>query len=96
MKEKHIWRWRHMAGYRVKDFETVVMDGSNISILSSIINQIDKITEEKHGKSTYRSLDSAHPTMMVVTTRTSVYIYCYIADRIDNLYPGLCAFNPQM
>jgi hypothetical protein len=85
-----------MAGYRVKDFETVVMDGSNVGILSGIINQIDWITGEQHGKSTYRSLDSNHPTMIVITTRTNTRIYEYIKSSIDNLYPGLCAFNPQM
>ena len=85
-----------MTGYQVRDFETIVMDGSNINVLGEIINQIDGFTEEMHGKSTYRSLDSDHPTMIVITTRTNALMYGCIAHAIDMLYPGLCAFNPHM
>ena len=85
-----------MAKYQVKDYETIVMDGSNIGNLCVIIREIDGITGEQYGKSTYRSLDSDHPTMIVVTTRTNHIMYERIKDDISKLYPGLCVFNPQM
>ena len=85
-----------MAKYRVKDYETIVMDGSNIGVLSVIVREIDGITGEQYGKSTYRSLDSDHPTMIVVTTRTNQLMYECIKDAVTKHYPGLCVFNPQM
>ena len=85
-----------MAGFKVKDFTTVIMDGSDKEVVDTITDVIDLITEKQHGESSSSPLDSDHPTMMVVVTKTNKKIYNMIQEVIEDLYPGLCVFNPAM
>ena len=85
-----------MAGFIVKDYATVVMDGSNTEIVRNIIEMIDAITNGRRGPMSCHLLDKQHPTTMVIKTKTDVNTYGFIQRVIEKLYPGLCIFNPPM
>lgn len=85
-----------MAGFIVKKYATVVMDGSDIEVLSFITGFINLMTKKRHGEATCRPLDNDHPTMMVIETRTTGNIYDVIQEMLSEYYPGLCVFNPPM
>lgn len=77
----------------IKTIATVIMDGSDRSIVKDIIDTVDLITGNRHGKSRVRAIDSAHPTMKVVETITNYDTYAIIKEVIEVGYPGLCVFN---
>lgn len=77
----------------IKTIATVIMDGSNRSIVKDIIDTVDLITGNRHGQSKVRALDSDHPTMKVVETITNDGTYAIIKEAIEVGYPGLCVFN---
>lgn len=85
-----------MTGTIVKDYATVVMDGSNTEVVRKIIDMIDTITEGRRKKMSCHLLDKQHPTTMVIKTSTDVDTYGFIQKVIEKLYPGLCVFNPPM
>lgn len=85
-----------MAGFVVKDYATVVMDGSNTEVVRNIIDMIDTIIEGKGRRMSNHLLDKQHPTTMVIKTRTDVNTYGFVQKVIEKLYPGLCIFNPPM
>lgn len=81
---------------RSREFNTVVMDGSNEEVMRTITEAIDIVTKEKYGKSTSRNFDNEHPTMKVIVTRTTERTYKTIRGMIERAYPGLCIFNAMM
>lgn len=85
-----------MAGFNVKDYATVVMDGSNTEVVRDIIGMIDAITVGRRGKMSCHLLDKQHPTTMVIKTMTDVNTYDFVQRVIEKLYPGLCVFNPPI
>ena len=85
-----------MAGIKVKDYVTVIMDGSDTEVVRKIVNVIDKVTAKKHGVSTEHVFDDDHPTMVIIKTKTTNGVYKIIQNVIDTIYPGLCVFNPPM
>ena len=85
-----------MTGLLVKKYSTVVMDGSDIEVLSFITGFINLMTKGKHGVARCRPLDDNHPTMMVIETRTTGRTYEVIQEMLSEYYPGLCIFNPPM
>lgn len=85
-----------MAGFIVKKFTTVIMDGSDKSIVKDITGVINMMTKERRGKAICRSLDKNHPTMKVIETYTTSRTYNMIREAIEEIYPGLCIFNPIM
>ena len=85
-----------MTGLLVKKYSTVVMDGSDIEVLSFITGLINLMTKEKHGVARCHPLDDTHPTMMVIETRTTGRTYDVIQEMLSEYYPGLCVFNPPM
>lgn len=85
-----------MAGFIVKDYATVVMDGSNTEVVRNIIDMIDTITEGRRKRMACHLLDKQHPTTMVIKTRTDVNTYDFVQRVIEKMYPGLCVFNPPM
>ena len=85
-----------MAGFIVKDYATVVMDGSNTEVVRNIIDMIDTITKGRRKRLACRLLDKQYPTTMVIETRTDVNTYDFVQRVIEKMYPGLCVFNPPM
>ncbi len=85
-----------MAGFIIKDYATVVMDGSNTEVVRNIIDMIDTIIEGRGRHMSSHLLDKQHPTTMVIKTRTDVNTYGFVQKVIEKLYPGLCVFNPPM
>lgn len=85
-----------MTGSIVKDYATVVMDGSNTEVVRNIIDVIDAITDGRRGRMSCHLLDKQHPTTMVIKTSTDVSTYDFVQKVIEKLYPGLCVFNPPM
>ena len=85
-----------MKGLFVKKFTTVVMDGSDADRIDAITGIINMMTEERHGAATCRELDSDHPTMKVIEIHTRRGIFNQIQGVIEQVYPGLCVFNPAM
>lgn len=85
-----------MAGSKVKKYLTLVMDGSDINVLSHIINTIDCTAGNKDRKTIWYPLDSNHPSLMVLETFTNEQRYNSIKTVIEKLYPGLCVFNPAV
>ena len=85
-----------MAGFIVKKYATVVMDGSDLEVISFITGLINLMTKQRHGEAKCRPLDSTHPTMMVIETRTTGNTYDVIKELLSEYYPGLCVFNPPM
>lgn len=85
-----------MTGFIVKKYSTVVMDGSDMEVISFITGLISLITRGRHGGVTCRPLDDEHPTMMVIETRTTKNTYDVIEEMLTEYYPGLCVFNPPM
>ena len=85
-----------MKGLFVKKFATVVMDGSDENVVSTITESINIVTKERYGESTCRSFDSEHPTMKVIETYTKPKTYKKIQNMIENSYPGLCVFSAIM
>ena len=85
-----------MAGFIVKDYATVVMDGSDTKVVRGILEMIDAIVEGRGRRTSCRLLDKQHPTTMVITTKTDVNTYGFVQKVIEKMYPGLCVFNPPM
>ena len=85
-----------MKGLFVKKFTTVVMDGSDTDRIDAITGIINMMTEERHGEATCREFDSTHPTMKVIDIYTRRRRFNQIQSVIEQVYPGLCVFNPTM
>lgn len=85
-----------MAGFCVKDVQTVIWDGSNQEVVDDIISMIDEANKNRGHKATCRSMDEGHPTTMVIETRISGLIYGVVQKLIEKKYPGLCMFNPPL
>lgn len=83
-----------MSGAKVEKYVTLVMDGSDVKVLSNIINVIDALAGTRNGETVYSPLDSNHPTLMILETFTNSRIYKTIEKVIESMYPGLCVFNP--
>ena len=83
-----------MTGTIVKNHTTVIMDGSNREVVNDILNAMDVFVGCEHVEC--KPLDSKHPTMMVVETTADEFTYGIAQNVIENLYPGLCVFNPPM
>jgi len=82
-----------MAGFRKQNYKTIVMDGSNEKVLGDILEGFRVAVS---GRIKCGPLDNKHPTMMVIEARTSQKTYDSLQDVIENVYPGLCVFNPQI
>lgn len=85
-----------MSNNYADKYTTVVMDGSHDDVVRHIIEIIDDLTKQEFGKSTCGPLDSDHPTMMVIRTKTRPSAYRVIQYIVELRYPGLCVFNPPM
>lgn len=83
-------------GLFVRNYTTVVMDGSNNDYINAITGIIDMMTGERYGKATCRTLDSNHPTTKVIEVCTGRKRFNQIQDVIEQVYPGLCVFNPAL
>lgn len=85
-----------MAGIVVKDYKTIIMDGSDETVVRKIIDIIDKMTAKRYGASTEHIFDEDHPTMKVIETTTTSGGYLVIKNVLNKTYPGLCVFDPPM
>ena len=85
-----------MKGLFVKKFTTVVMDGSDADRIEAITGIVNMMTEERYGTATCRELDSDHPTIKVIDIYTRRGVFKQIQSVIEQVYPGLCVFNPAM
>lgn len=74
----------------------VVMDGTHEDVVQDIMDWMDDITKTEFGKATCRPLDSKHPTIMVIETKTTDVSFDLIRLMIDIRYPKLCIFDPPM
>lgn len=83
-----------MIGTIVKDYKTLIMDGSNKEVVDEILNTMDVFIGDEHV--TCEPLDSKHPTIIVINTKTDEFAYAITKAMIEKLYPGLCIFNPPM
>lgn len=85
-----------MKGLFAKKFTTVVMDGSDVNCVRSITGIMNMINGERYGEINCRSLDANHPTMKVIDIYTTKRRFDQIQGVIEQVYPGLCVFNPAM
>ena len=85
-----------MKGLFVKRFTTVVMDGSDVDRVRAIMGIMGMMNNERYGEATCRELDANHPTMKVIDIYTRRRRFDQIQSVIEQVYPGLCVFNPAM
>lgn len=85
-----------MKGLFVKKFTTVVMDGSDADRVIAITGIMNMMNGERYGEANCRTFDSDHPTMKVIDIRTTKRRFNQIQNVIEQVYPGLCIFNPAM
>lgn len=85
-----------MAGFRIKNYKTIITDGSNEEVVKDIVSTMDVLNEEFFGEAKCFPLDDAHPTTMVVETTTISVLYAVMRRFIEHRYPGLCVFDPDI
>ena len=83
-----------MTGIATKKFTTVIMDGSNLTYVMGILKWIEYITESQ--RNTYIYKVKGYESFIFIDTMTDENSYETIKFVIEDLYPGLCVFNPQM
>ena len=77
-----------------KKFNTVVMDGSNWSIVMAIRDMIDMIVGNR--KTSECHMLDGHVDKFLIETETTDKEYEEAEAVIEGLYPGYCAFNAPM
>ena len=80
-----------MSGLFKKNFNTVVMDGSDPRVLRTILSIMEMMVGVDATKC--RWLDYNHPTRVVIETRTTDDMYKTIEEVLEETYPALCTFN---
>lgn len=75
---------------------TVIMDGTHEDVVRDIMEWIDDITKKEFDKATCHALDSKHPSIIVIESRTTPSRIDLISEIVELRYPGLCVFNPPM
>lgn len=85
-----------MTGFRIKNYTITVMDSSQPTILSDIIMTVRKTTEEQYSGQVRCYKPEGRPRSMIIEFKAKKKTYIRIKEVIENKYPGLCVFNPQM
>lgn len=79
---------------RTRDYQTLIMDGSDPYVVRDILSMIDFLTESE--TTINHPLDEEHPTIIVLETKTNEVVYNLIEALIESEFPGLCVFNPEV
>lgn len=74
----------------------VCMDGRYNNVLETIYKTIMLAAEELNDEMFVHPLAMGHFDKIVFKFRATKYQMDAIQDRIEDLYPGLCIFNPPM
>ena len=86
----------NINGYHCKHHQIVVMDGSDIEVLYSIVRGLDSVAIGYAPLVACRKLDREHPTIVVIDTIMDDEAYDAAKMRFEDLHPGLCIFDPPM
>ena len=78
-----------------KDFDTVILNGSDENVVRNITEAIDIVTKERYGKSASRTLGD-DSNVKVVSTRTNAKTYKKIRGMIEQAYPNMCIFYARI
>lgn len=79
-----------------KFYKTIIMDGSDLKKVKSIIAVFDMITRRRLGKTNYKPINSDHPTMLEFKIFASANTYNNACKIINKIYPGLCIFDVNL
>lgn len=78
-----------------KDFDTVVLNGSDDDV-KSIAEAIDIVTKERYGSATSRTLGSEESNVKVISTQTTAKTYKKIQGMIERAFPNMCIFYAKL
>lgn len=78
-----------------KDFDTVILNGSDENVVRNITEAINIVTKERYGETTSRTLGS-DSNVKVVSTRTTARTYKKIRGMIEQAYPNTCIFYAKI
>lgn len=73
-----------------------VMDASKRELLEGICGWVLSIGGKDVWNGKIYPLDNQHPTIKVIEFKTTEEAYRSMQFVIEDLYPGLCVFNPPM
>lgn len=85
-----------MTGLDKKKYVTVIMDGSNKSVVEHIRLACDLVNQCEIGSAVCYPLSDEHPNVVIVETITTRKLYNDIKSVIEETYPGLCLFNVSL
>jgi hypothetical protein len=85
-----------MIGFRIKNYTIIVMDSSQPTVLSDIIMTVRKMTGEQYSGQVRCCKPEGRPRLMIIEFKAKKKTYNQIKEVIENKYPGLCVFDPQM
>ena len=74
----------------------VITDGSRERIVDRIIELVDHLSKKWFTKSTRKSLDRKHPTVLIIQTTLDDESYDALKEMLEVRYPGLCVYDPPI
>ena len=83
-----------LVGEKTRNYQTLIMDGSDPYVVRDILLMIDLITGDF--ETINYPLDEEHPSIIVLETKTNEDVYDLIEMVIESEFPGLCVFNPEV
>ena len=83
-----------LVGEKTRNYQTLIMDGSDPYVVRDILLMIDLITGDF--ETINHPLDEEHPSIIVLETKTNKDVYELIEVVIESEFPGLCIFNPEV
>lgn len=85
-----------MDGKIIKEVSIIITDGTNQDIVSDIRSLVWEHSDLTVDQIMVYRLSANHPTALVIRSKMNDDSYAYVKKRIEEMYPGLCTFNPPM
>ena len=82
----------------LRKYSIAIMDASDLQKVGRIFTFVDEILENRCAgrKATWRLLDENHPTTVVIEMEIGEFTDVILQKKIEEMYPGLCVFDPHI
>ena len=80
----------------MKNYKTVIMDGSNKRTVDEITSIFEMMLGRKFRRIKTKPIDKDHPTMLSFEVFARANDYHDVRRLINKTYPGLCVFDVNM